>query len=152
MQPASPTRAKLLLRDQAAALGERCRAEGRRIVSTNGCFDLLHVGHVRFLQTARAAGDLLVVGLNTDASVRRLKGEGRPLTPEAERAEILAALECVDHVVLFDEDTPAQLLAELKPDLHVKGSDYTEAACPEAAVVRQYGGDVRFLQIGRAHV
>ena len=91
---------------------------------TNGCFDILHIGHVRYLEAARALGDVLVVGVNTDDSVRRLKGPDRPLNPEAERAEILAALECVDCVTLFDEATPIELILAIKPDIHCKGGDY----------------------------
>lgn len=134
-------------REDLADLGRELRQAGRRIVSTNGCFDLLHVGHVRFLQQARALGDVLVVGLNDDASVRRLKGEGRPLTPEAERAEIVASLAAVDYVTLFGEELPNAFLAALRPHIHVKGADYTEEECPEAAVVRQYGGEMRFLPL-----
>jgi len=113
-----------------------------RIVFTNGCFDLLHVGHLRTLLTARRQGDLLVVGLNSDRSVRALKGPERPLNLQDERAEMLAGLECVDLVVLFDEDTPLALLERLRPDVHVKGGDYREEDLPEAALVRSWGGRV----------
>jgi len=125
-------------------------AEGKKLVWTNGCFDLVHVGHIRSLQAARACGDVLVVGLNSDASVRRLKGPTRPILPEAERAEILAALECVDYVVLFDEDTPAAALERLQPDVHCKGADYSPPngkPIPEAAVVQGYGGHIEFLPL-----
>lgn len=116
---------------------------GQRVVFTNGCFDLLHVGHLRTLQWARAQGDLLVVGVNSDRSVRALKGPSRPLTPEDERAELLAGFECVDYVVIFDEDTPEALLAQLRPAVHVKGGDYRPEDLPEAELVRSYGGEVR---------
>jgi rfaE bifunctional protein nucleotidyltransferase chain/domain len=138
---------KLLARTAVALVMNQYRAAGRRIVFTNGCFDLLHLGHIRCLQQARELGDLLVVGLNTDASVRRLKGARRPLVPEAERAELLAALECVDHVVLFDGDTPEALIAEVRPHVHVKGGDYKPEDLPEAALVRQLGGEVRVLSL-----
>jgi rfaE bifunctional protein nucleotidyltransferase chain/domain len=121
------------------------RAGGGRLVLTNGCFDLLHVGHVRYLQAARGLGDFLVVGLNSDASTRALKGPERPLVPEAERAEVLVALACVDAVVVFDEPTAETLVAALRPEIYVKGSDYAEADLPEARIVRQYGGEVRLL-------
>ena len=113
-----------------------------RVVFTNGCFDLLHVGHLRTLTTARQQGDLLVVGVNSDRSVAALKGPERPLTPQRERAELLAGLECVDLVVVFDEDTPLELLDLLRPDVHVKGGDYREEDLPEAPLVRSWGGRI----------
>jgi rfaE bifunctional protein nucleotidyltransferase chain/domain len=118
------------------------RAAGRKIVFANGCFDLLHVGHIRYLQKARALGDVLILGLNSDASVAALKGKGRPLQPEAERAEILAALECVDYVLLFDAPTVDGILRELQPDIHAKGTDYSEESVPERDTVLSYGGRV----------
>jgi len=127
------------------------RAEGARIVSTNGVFDLLHVGHLRYLQAARRCGDLLVVGVNSDACTRLLKGDARPFVPEAERAEMLAGLGCVDYVTLFDEPTPVQLLETIRPHLHVKGGDYQIDTMPETAVVRQYGGDVITVDFVPAH-
>lgn len=137
--------AKLISREELPRLRETLHAQGRKIVFTNGCFDVLHVGHLRYLQQARAQGDALVVGLNSDASVRALKGAGRPIVPEDERAELLAGLECVDWVTLFPEATPEATLAALKPDIHVKGGDYTEDQLPEARVVREYGGEVRIM-------
>jgi len=128
--------------DEAAALAERLRAEGKRIVLANGCFDLLHVGHIRYLRGARALGDTLFVGLNSDPAVRRLKGPGRPLLPASERAELLGALRDVDHVVLFDDDTADRLVARLRPHVHAKGTDYTEDSVPERASVRAVGGQV----------
>lgn len=118
------------------------KASGKTVVFANGCFDLLHVGHIRYLQGARQLGDVLVVGLNSDQSVRRLKGPQRPLMPENERAEILAALACVDYVVIFQEPNVEAVLRVLKPDIHCKGSDYTEETVPEREVVRSYGGRV----------
>ena len=121
---------------------EALRAAGKTIVFANGCFDLLHVGHIRYLQKARALGDILILGINSDASTAALKGEGRPLQPEAERAEILAALECVDYVLLFDALTVDGILRELQPDIHAKGTDYTEESIPERNTVLSYGGRV----------
>lgn len=121
------------------------RAAGRRVVLTNGCFDLLHAGHVRYLRDAAALGDLLVVGLNGDASVRALKGPGRPILPEAERAELLAALEMVDYVVLFDEETAELLVSQVRPDVYVKGGDYSAESLPEAGIVQGYGGRVELV-------
>lgn len=139
---------KLIPRNALAALGERLRSEGRRIIFTNGCFDLLHVGHLRYLQQARALGDVLVVGVNTDEGVRRLnKGPERPLVPEDERAELLAGLECVDYVTLFGEPTPEETLRALQPHVHVKGGDYRAEKLPEAALVRSYGGEVVIMPL-----
>ena len=120
--------------------------KGRKVVFTNGVFDLLHVGHVRYLQEARALGDLLVVGVNRDASVQKLKGPTRPIQNENDRAEILAALEAVSYTVLFGEDTPAELIEQVKPDVLVKGGDYTIETIVGAPFVISYGGEVRVLQ------
>lgn len=118
------------------------KSAGKTVVFTNGCFDILHVGHVRYLETARSMGDCLVVAINTDDTVRRLKGDCRPLVPEFERAELVAALECVDYVTLFAEDTPAEIISCLQPDIHVKGGDYVADDLPEAAAVKAYGGKI----------
>ena len=118
------------------------KKDGRRIVFCNGCFDVLHVGHVRYLEAARALGDLLIVAINSDAQARRLKGEGRPLMPQDQRAEIVSALDAVDFVTIFEEPTVTELLLALKPDIHAKGTDYTEDTVPERDVVRSYGGRV----------
>ena len=133
---------KLVPRAAVVALGERLRKSGRQVVFANGCFDIFHVGHVRYLEGARQQGDSLVVGVNSDHSVRQLKGEGRPLLPEEARAELLAALECVDYVVIFDDLTAENILRDLTPDVHCKGSDYTEATVPEREVVKSWGGRV----------
>lgn len=138
---------KIVTREELPALGERLRAAGRTVVFTNGCFDLLHVGHLRYLQQARALGDLLVIGLNTDAGVRRLKGPTRPIVPEGERAELLAGLACVDYVTLFDEPLPSATIAALRPDIHVKGGDYRPEDLPEGEVVRAYGGRVEIMSL-----
>ena len=126
----------------AAALAARLRREGKRIVLANGCFDLLHVGHIRYLDDARRLGDVLFVGINGDAAVARLKGPGRPLMPAAERVELLSSLRAVDHVVVFDDDTADRLVASIQPDVHAKGTDYTADSVPEAATVRASGGRV----------
>jgi rfaE bifunctional protein nucleotidyltransferase chain/domain len=128
--------------EEAGRLASGWRAQGKRLVLANGCFDLLHVGHVRYLQAARALGDALVVGLNSDASVRRLKGPGRPVMPAAERAELVAAVSGVDAVVVFDEDSADALIARLRPDVHAKGTDYTTDTVPEREAVAAGGGRV----------
>ncbi|HEY7295751.1 MAG TPA: D-glycero-beta-D-manno-heptose 1-phosphate adenylyltransferase, partial [Dehalococcoidia bacterium] len=131
-----------------AALVERVaalRAGGRRIVFTNGCFDLLHRGHVTYLNQARALGDALIVGLNSDESVRRLKGPGRPVVPLHDRVAVLAALSCVDAIGAFEEDTPAELIRAVRPEVFVKGGDYTHESLPEAALVEALGGTVWIL-------
>jgi rfaE bifunctional protein nucleotidyltransferase chain/domain len=128
----------------------RVRQERKTVVWTNGCFDLLHVGHVRSLQAARSRGDALVVGINSDACVRRLKGPRRPLIPEDQRVEVLTALECVDYVIVFDESTPETAIARLQPDVHCKGADYAPPhgkPIPEAALVASYGGRIEFLPL-----
>jgi rfaE bifunctional protein nucleotidyltransferase chain/domain len=137
--------------EAARAVAEAARSRGRRVVLANGCFDLLHVGHVRYLQAARALGDVLIVGLNSDASVRRLKGPGRPLMPAAERAELVAALAAVDHVVVFDDDTADRLVGLIRPAVHAKGTDYTAESVPEAAAVRAGGGEVAIAGDPKAH-
>lgn len=121
------------------------RRMGRRIVFTNGCFDILHGGHVSYLNRAKALGDVLIVGLNSDASIRRLKGPDRPINSLEERAQILGALSCVDHTIAFDEDTPHELIASIHPDVFAKGGDYTRATLPEAGLVEQFGGRVEIL-------
>jgi D-beta-D-heptose 7-phosphate kinase/D-beta-D-heptose 1-phosphate adenosyltransferase len=122
------------------------KRKGKKVVFTNGCFDLLHAGHVKYLQKARSFGDLLVLGLNNDASVRRLKGEKRPLIGEAERAHILSALDCVDYLVLFSEDTPMKLIETLRPAVLVKGGDYTPAGVVGKELVESYGGRVELVE------
>ncbi len=131
---------KILSRTELLEAATAQRAAGRKIVFANGAFDLLHAGHVRYLQAAKREGDWLVVGVNSDDSVRRGKGEGRPIVPESERAEIVAALACADAVVLFPEDSPASLLCELCPDVHAKGTDYIAESVPEKDVVAAWGG------------
>jgi D-beta-D-heptose 7-phosphate kinase/D-beta-D-heptose 1-phosphate adenosyltransferase len=140
------TAQKLASRGEAARWVRRQQVQGRRVVFTNGCFDLLHLGHVRYLEQARSLGEALVVGVNTDASVRRLdKGPGRPLTPEANRARVVAALACVDRVVLFPEDTPLELITALEPDILVKGGDYRLEEIVGREVVLARGGRVHVI-------
>lgn len=127
------------------------RSKGLSVIFANGCFDPLHVGHVRYLRGAKALGDLLVVGLNSDRQVRELKGAGRPLVSEEQRAEIVAALEAVDFVTIFDEPTVESLLLALRPDVHAKGTDYTEETVPERDVVRSYGGKVAIVGDPKDH-
>jgi rfaE bifunctional protein nucleotidyltransferase chain/domain len=129
-------------RAAAAVLADGCRAAGKTVVFTNGVFDLLHPGHIRYLQQARRLGDALIVGVNSDRSVRAIKGPRRPITPEAERAEIVAALECVDAAVVFDEETPHALIAVLQPDVLVKGADWAEDAIVGRDIVEARGGRV----------
>ena len=142
---------RILNREEVLARVQAARSSGARIVLANGCFDVLHVGHVRYLAGARELGDVLVVGINSDAQVERLKGAGRPVMPAAERAEIVASLEPVTYVTIFDEPTVEQLLLSLKPDVHAKGTDYTEETVPERAVVRSYGGRVAIVGDPKDH-
>jgi rfaE bifunctional protein nucleotidyltransferase chain/domain len=133
--------------EKAQALREQAASEGKRVVFTNGCFDLLHVGHVRYLKEAREQGDVLFVGLNDDDSTRRVKGPGRPYVGQEDRAEVLAALRCVDYVVLFSEETAERLVSILKPDVYVKGGNYRLEELPEARIVAGYGGEVHLTSL-----
>ena len=133
---------KICHRSELTSVLQRLKTEGKTVVTTNGCFDVLHLGHLRYLQAARQLGDLLVVAVNSDSSVRQLKGENRPLVPEAERAEMLAGLECVDYVIIFPELTPIDLLSQLKPSIHVKGGDYKLEQLVEKEVVEANGGKI----------
>jgi len=143
--------ATLVPREEVRALGDRLRGEGRRIAFANGCFDILHVGHVRYLAGAKLAADVLVVGVNGDRAVAALKGEGRPILSEQGRAELVAALESVDYVVIFDELTAAEILRDLLPHVHCKGTDYTEETVPEREVVKSFGGEVRIVGDPKDH-
>lgn len=142
---------RIVDRTTIAEVVDRARKAGARVVLANGCFDILHAGHVRYLAGARALGDLLVVGVNSDRQVSALKGPGRPIMPEADRAEIVASLEAVDFVTIFDEPTVEVLLLALKPDIHAKGTDYTEETVPEREVVRSYGGRVAIVGDPKDH-
>jgi rfaE bifunctional protein nucleotidyltransferase chain/domain len=128
--------------EKARALREQAASQGKRVVLTNGCFDLLHVGHIRYLKEAKEQGDVLFVGLNDDDSTRRVKGPGRPYVGQEDRAEILASLRCVDYVVVFSEKTAEKLVGVLQPDVYVKGGNYRLEELPEARIVAGYGGEV----------
>ena len=141
----------ILSRDELITQINAERKNGARVVLANGCFDVLHVGHVRYLAGARELGDVLVVGVNSDEQVARLKGPGRPVLPENERAELVAALESVSYVTVFNEPTVEELLLALKPDIHAKGTDYTEDSVPERDVVRSYGGRVAIVGDPKDH-
>lgn len=134
-------------RKDAAQVCEGLRRQCKRIVFTNGCFDIIHAGHVRYLTTAKSFGDVLIVGLNTDESVRKLKGASRPINTQADRAEVLLGLKAVDYVIYFGEATAENLIAEVKPAVYVKGGDYTLETLPEAAIVQSYGGRVELVDL-----
>jgi rfaE bifunctional protein nucleotidyltransferase chain/domain len=151
MKPDRDPTPRALTWEQVDAAVTAARADRRRIVFTNGVFDLLHPGHVRYLQYARTLGDMLVVGLNADASVRRNKGPGRPITPESERAEVLAALECVDAVVIFGEDTPAEIVRLVQPDILVKGADWPADQIVGRDTVEARGGRVVLVPVEQGH-
>jgi rfaE bifunctional protein nucleotidyltransferase chain/domain len=135
--------------DELSRLRPAWATQGKKVVWTNGCFDLLHVGHVRSLREAKSLGDILIVGINSDRSVRGNKGEIRPFICQDDRAEMIAALESVDYVTIFDDPTPVGILSELRPDIHCKGADYADGAkaIPEQETVLGYGGEIRFLPI-----
>jgi len=137
--------------DRVRAQVEAARREGRTVALANGCFDVLHVGHVRYLEGARAEADVLVVGVNGDGSVRRLKGKDRPVMPAEDRALLVAAVRATDHVVVFEEDDVSHLLLTLRPDVHCKGTDYTEETVPERDVVRSFGGRVAIVGDPKDH-
>jgi rfaE bifunctional protein nucleotidyltransferase chain/domain len=143
--------ARILERNRLIARVAIARRHGARIVLANGCFDIVHVGHVRYLEAAKALGDLLVVGVNADEQVRRLKGPGRPFVSERERAEVIASLRAVDFVTVFPEPTVEALLKALRPDIHAKGTDYTEETVPEREIVRAYGGRVAIVGDPKDH-
>ena len=142
---------KVAALDEVRRAVEEARRAGRSVALANGCFDVLHVGHVRYLQGARREADVLVVGVNGDASVARLKGPGRPILPAEDRALLVAALRAVDHVVVFEEDDVKGLLLALRPDVHCKGTDYTPDTVPEREVVRSYGGRVAIVGDPKDH-
>lgn len=138
---------KIIQRDKLEELLKLLRTKKKIIVTTNGCFDILHVGHVRYLKKSKTFGDVLIVCLNSDKSVRSIKGEGRPINNENDRAEVLCALECVDYVILFDEDSPKDLLEIIKPNIYTKGADYTLQTLPEADIILKNNGWVEFIEL-----
>ncbi len=144
-------RHKIKSTEELKAIVSGLQASGQKIVFANGCFDLLHAGHIRYLQSAKSLGDILIVGINSDAGVKALKGEMRPIQHEKERSEIIASLECVDYALLFDTNTADAILEELKPDVHAKGTDYTEGTVPERETVRRYGGRVAVVGDPKDH-
>jgi D-glycero-beta-D-manno-heptose 1-phosphate adenylyltransferase len=143
--------ARVLDRDAIIAETRSARQAGKKIVLANGCFDVLHAGHIRYLQGARELGDVLVVAINADDQVKVLKGTGRPILAERERAELVASIEVVDFVTIFEEPTVEQLLLAIKPDVHAKGTDYTEETVPERDVVRSFGGRVAIVGDPKNH-
>lgn len=145
------TSLRILDRERLIERINAARRNGARVVLANGCFDILHVGHVRYLEAAKELGDLLIVGINSDEQTSRLKGEGRPVMSQDQRAEIVAALDAVDLVTIFEEATVEQLLLALKPDIHAKGTDYTEDSVPERDVVRSFGGRVAIVGDPKNH-
>lgn len=145
------TESKIVSLEELHRLLAQHRERGRRVVLANGCFDLLHVGHVRYLEAAKQGGDLLVVGVNSDASVATLKGSGQPLLPAAERAQLVAGLAAVDYVIIFDSPTVAGLIEALRPDVHAKGTDYTPETVPEREAVRAVGGQVAIVGDPKQH-
>ncbi len=142
---------KIVERGSLAKLAEQWRGEGQALILANGCFDVLHVGHIRYLQAAKNLGGRLLVAINADATVQRLKGEGRPRTPENERAEVIAALEAVDAVVIFSEPDAREIIREIRPEVHAKGTDYTAETVPEREVVIACGGRVEIVGDPKDH-
>jgi rfaE bifunctional protein nucleotidyltransferase chain/domain len=144
---------KIVDAEQLAAVAKEMRDKGRKLVLTNGCFDLLHAGHVRYLRSARAQGDALAVAINGDESAHALKGEGRPLNSAADRAEIIEALECVDHVIIFAEVRATHLLEKVRPGIYVKGGDYTQETlhAEERAALERVGAEIRILPFEKGH-
>ena len=138
---------KKMLIDRKLIANLRTELAEKKIVFTNGCFDIIHVGHIRYLTAAKSFGDVLIVGLNTDESVRKLKGESRPVNNQDDRAEVLLGMKAVDHVIFFGEQTAENLIYELKPDIYVKGGDYTLETLPEAKIVQSYGGRVEIVNL-----
>lgn len=137
----------IIARDKIAEFCQVLRDGGQKVVFTNGCFDILHAGHVRYLNKARSFGDCLVLGLNTDSSVSRIKGPSRPINSQLDRAEVVGALKSVDYVVFFDEPTAEELVRQVRPDVYVKGGDYTIETLPEGQIVLGYGGKVELVQL-----
>lgn len=135
----------LVQRTELNNLLKKLREEGKTIVTTNGCFDILHVGHVRYLEKTKSYADVLIVALNSDKSVKSIKGDSRPINNENDRAEVLSGLKSVDYVVLFDEDSPIDLLLQIKPDVYTKGADYTVETLPEAKPIIEAGGRIEFI-------
>ncbi len=137
---------KIIRKEEAKEIIDKLKKQNKKTVFTNGCFDILHVGHVRYLRESSKYGDILIVGLNSDISVKKIKGDSRPINNENDRAEILAELECVDFVVIFNEESPSKLIDELKPDIYTKGADYSLETLPERDVVLKNNIEVKFIK------
>ena len=142
---------QIINREHIAEFVDKLHKSGKTVVATNGCFDILHVGHVRYLQKTKAFADYSIVLLNSDISVKKIKGPSRPINNEQDRAEILCALSCVDYVVMFDEDSPRNLLDKIKPDVYTKGADYTMETLPEADIMLKNGTRVEFIEFVQGH-
>ncbi len=138
---------KIIKKEKVQELIEKLKKENKKIVFTNGCFDILHVGHVRYLANSSKYGDVLIIGLNSDSSVKKLKGENRPINNENDRAEVLSALSFVDYIIIFEETTPEKLIEMIKPDIYTKGADYTINTLPEAKTVLKNGGKIEFINL-----
>jgi rfaE bifunctional protein nucleotidyltransferase chain/domain len=138
---------RLINKEELQAVLDKIKKEGKTLAVTNGCLDILHVGHVRYLNMSSTCADYLMVLLNSDKSVRAIKGESRPINKEEDRAEVLSALNCVDYVMFFDENSPAKLLEEIKPDVYTKGADYNLETLPEAKSIQSYGGKIAFIDL-----
>ncbi len=138
---------KVIEKQNIKQIVDKLKKENKKIVFTNGCFDILHVGHVRYLKNSAEFGDVLIVGLNSDASVRKLKGDTRPINNQSDRAEVLSALSFVDYIVIFEEESPVELLDIVKPDIYTKGADYTVETLPEAQTVLKNGGKIEFINL-----
>lgn len=138
---------KVISKKEAVEISKKCKLENKTLVFTNGCFDILHIGHTRYLKKSAKLGDFLMVGLNSDSSVKRLKGASRPVNTELDRAELLSELNFVDFVVIFDEDSPSELLKEIKPQIYTKGADYTLKTLPEKSAIESYQGQVAFIDL-----
>ena len=137
---------EIISRENVKELVEKLKKENKKIVFTNGCFDILHLGHVRYLKESAKYGDTLIVGINSDSSVRKLKGSTRPINNETDRAQLLCEADLADYAIIFNEDTPINLLVEIKPDIYTKGADYTLETLPETKTVQSYGGKIEFIK------
>lgn len=136
---------KIKTREEIASISAELKKKGKKVVTTNGCFDIIHIGHIRSFEKAKSFGDVLIVGINSDSSVRKIKGDKRPVVPEDQRAEMLAALEIVGYVSIFDESEPSAFLEAVKPSVHIKGKDWENKYCPEKEVVERNGGKMEFV-------
>lgn len=142
---------KFLELDTIKQIVKELKKQDKTVVTTNGCFDILHVGHLNYLLQASRCGDILIIGINTDNSVRKIKGHSRPINNERDRAQLIAGIECVDYVFLFDEDTPVEFIKQIKPNVHVKGDDYTVKNLPEAETVFKLGAELKFIPLTQGH-